>query len=99
MTKGVKWMGLQELSKYSSKHYDFHFATGSIVEKDIIKIANIQEICFKEICDFLNVAPSFRIQYFFLETPELVGQIYGDNEPCNGFASLPDKIYAVYKKK
>jgi len=50
-----KVMGSQEQSKYSSKHYDFHFADGSIAEKDIIKIASIQEICFKEICDFLRV--------------------------------------------
>lgn len=25
----------------------------------------------------------------------MVGQAYGDNEPCNGFAALPDRIYAV----
>jgi len=27
-----------------------------------------------------------------LETPELVGKIYGDNDPCNGFANPPDEI-------
>ena len=28
----------------------------------------------------------------------MVGQAYGDNEPCNGFAALPDRIYAVYNE-
>lgn len=26
----------------------------------------------------------------------MVGEIYGDNEPCNGFANPPNEIYAVY---
>ena len=34
-----------------------------------------------------------------LDTPDLVGEIYGDNEPCNGFASPPDSIYAVYNEE
>ena len=63
----------------------FIFAIDSVAEKDILKISKNQENCYKEICDFLGVTPSFKIQYFLLETPELVGRIYGDNDPCNGF--------------
>lgn len=92
-------MNIEEQRGYSSKHYDFHFIAGSTAEKDILNIANIQEICFKEICDFLCVSPTFKIQYFLLETPEFVGKIYGDNEPCNGFANLPDIVYAVYNEE
>lgn len=99
MVKGVKWMSLLELSKYSGKHYDFYFAIDSVAEKDILKISKNQENCYKEICDFLGVTPSFKIQYFLLETPELVGRVYGDNDPCNGFASFPDKVYAVYNEE
>jgi hypothetical protein len=72
---------------------------GSLAEKDIDKIANIQEICFQDICDFLNVAPPYKIKYYLLETPELIGEIYGDNDPCNGYANPPDEIYAVYNEK
>jgi hypothetical protein len=31
-------MSLPKLIKYASKHYDFHYVTGSIAEKDIEKI-------------------------------------------------------------
>lgn len=92
-------MSLPKLNKYSSEHYDFHYVTGSMAERDIEKIAIIQENCFKEICIFLNVYPNFKIQYFLLETPELVGEIYGDYDPCNGFANPPNEIYAVYNEK
>ena len=47
----------------------------------------------------LNTRPVFKIEYFLCETPEDVGRIYGDNEPCNGFAAPPNKIYAVYNEK
>lgn len=85
--------------KFSSKNYDFHFLRDSIAEKDIQEIAELQENCYKEICSYLNIQPNIRIQYYLLDTPELVGEMYGDNEPCNGFASPPDSIYAVYNEE
>ena len=87
------------MKKFSSQHYDFHFLNDSLAERDIEKIAEIQENCYLEICDFLNLKPNFRIQYYLLDTPELVGEVYGDNEPCNAFASPPNSIYAVYSQK
>ena len=92
-------MSLPKLNKYASEHYDFHYVSGSNAERDIEKIAKIQENCFEDICNFLNVSPTFKIQYFLLETPELVGEIYGDYDPCNGFANPPNEIYAVYNEK
>ena len=87
------------MEKTSSKHYDFYYFKGSVAERDINEIVNLQEKCFKEICNLLGIQPKIRIQYYLLDTPELVGEIYGDNEPCNGFANPPDKIYAVYNDK
>ena len=84
--------------KVSSKNYDFYFNIGSLAEKDIDNIIKIQEKCYTDICNVLNIKPKLRIKYYLLETPELVGKAYGDNEPCNGFASPPDTIYAVYNK-
>ena len=92
-------MILPKLIKYSSEHYNFHFVKDSLAEIDINKIACIQEKCYKEISSFLNVFPTFKIDYFLLDTPELVGEIYGDNDPCNGFANPPNEIYAVYNEK
>ena len=98
MERGTR-MSLPKLIKYASEHYVFHYVAGSIAEKDIEKIVMIQENCFKDICKFLNIYPTFKIQYFLLETPELVGELYGDHDPCNGFANPPNEIYAVYNNK
>jgi hypothetical protein len=37
-----------------------------------------------------------KIEYFLCSSRELVGELYGDNEPCNGFAREPNQIFAVY---
>lgn len=84
---------------FESKHYIFHYNTGTYAERDIQKIALGQEECFLYICEVLKTAPSFKIQYYLCDSPEEVGRVYGDDEPCNGFASLPDKIYAVYNEQ
>ena len=87
------------MQKTSSKHYDFYYLKGSIAERDVNKIVSLQEKCYEDICNVLNIRPKIRIKYYLLDTPELVGEIYGDNEPCNGFACPPNKIYAVYNDK
>ena len=81
---------------YDTLHYSFHFRSGSVAQRDIQKIAQGQEACYQYICRVLGIAPDLRIEYFLCDTPEEVGEIYGDDEPCNGFACAPDKIYAVY---
>lgn len=82
-----------------SKNYEFYYYKDSLAEKDINKIISLQENCYKEICSILRISPKLKIKYYLTNTPEEVGEIYGDNEPCNGFSSPPDKIYAVYNDK
>ena len=85
--------------QYQSEHYIFNYGEGTKAEQDIAEIAACQEACFRYICGVLGVTPDFKIEYFLCDSPEEVGRIYGDNDPCNGFASLPDKIYAVYNEQ
>ena len=92
-------MEKRHLDKFSSENYDFHYFKDSIAERDINEIATIQEQCFQEISDLLNISPKIRIQYYLVDSPKLVGEIYGDNEPCNGFAKAPNEIYAVYSEE
>lgn len=85
--------------QYESDHYIFNYNQGSQAERDIQSIAAEQEACFHYICKVLGVQPDFKIEYFLCDTPEEVGHIYGDDDPCNGFAAPPDKIYAVYNEQ
>lgn len=86
------------MKQYETTHYTFHFNPGSKAEADITQIAAYQEACFDYICHVLNVTPSFKLRYILCDTPEEVGHIYGDDDPCNGFAAPPDTIYAVYNE-
>ena len=81
---------------FESEHYRFHYGAGTAAERDIAEIAALQESCFRHICAVLGTTPDFRIEYFLCDSPEEVGHIYGDDDPCSGFADPPDKIYAVY---
>ena len=83
---------------YESQHYVFHYQPGSVAEHDLQVIWDCQESCYKKITETLQVEFPGKIHYWLCDTPEEVGRIYGDNEPCNGFASRPDQIYAVYNK-
>ena len=73
----VIYRKVKHMQKTSSKHYDFYYLKGSVAERDINEIVNLQEKCFKEICNLLGIQPKIRIQYYLLDTPELVGEIYG----------------------
>lgn len=84
---------------FASAHYDLHFFPDSLAEKEIEAIAAEQERCFAAITKTLGLTPDYRLQYYLLSTPEEVGRVYGDNEPCNGFASPPDTVFAVYNEK
>jgi len=82
-----------------SENYEFYYYKNSLAERDIEKIISNQEDCYRKICSTLGIYPNFKIKYYLMNTPEEVGELYGDNEPCNGFASPPDKVYAVYNEK
>lgn len=84
---------------HETEHYRFHYNEGTKAEEDIRSIAAGQEACFRYICKVLKTAPAFKIQYYLCDSPEEVGRIYGDDEPCNGFAVRPDTIYAVYNEQ
>ena len=86
------------MKQFESSHYIFHFGEETKAERDIESIATCQERCFQYICSALGVAPEFKIEYYLCDSPEEVGQIYGDNDPCNGFASPPNTVYAVYNE-
>lgn len=79
-----------------SDNYIFNYHVGSVAEKEIDKIVNLQETCFDFICSCLDVTMGIKIKYYLCNSPEEVGGLYGDNEPCNGFARKPNEIYAVY---
>ncbi len=85
--------------QYESEHYIFHYGADTKAEQDIAEIVACQESCFRYICGVLNVTPAYKIEYFLCDSPEEVGRIYGDDDPCNGFAAPPDKIYAVYNEQ
>lgn len=87
------------MKQFKSEHYIFNYRAGTKAEQDIAEIAACQEACFRYICSVLDVMPDFKIEYFLCDSPEEVGQIYGDNDPCNGFAAPPNKIYAVYNQQ
>ena len=87
------------MKQYESEHYIFNYGEDTKAERDIAEIAAYQEACLRYICGVLGVKPDFKIEYFLCDSPEEVGRIYGDNDPCNGFAAPPDKIYAVYNEQ
>ena len=87
------------MKQFESEHYIFNYSVNTKAEQDIAEIAAYQEACFRYICNVLGVTPEFKIEYFLCDSPEEVGRIYGDNDPCNGFAARPNKIYAVYNEQ
>ncbi len=87
------------MKQFESEHYIFHYGSDTKAEQDIVRIAAYQESCFRYICSVLSVTPAFKIEYYLCDLPEEVGRVYGDNDPCNGFAAPPNKIYAVYNEQ
>lgn len=87
------------MKQFESEHYIFHYGADTKAEQDIAEISACQEACFRYICGVLGAKPEFKIAYFLCDSPEEVGRIYGDDEPCNGFTVMPNTIYAVYNEK
>lgn len=84
--------------QFETEHYIFHYHENSEAEKDILKISETQEAVFAQMTTELGVSFPTKILYYLCRSPEEVGQIYGDNEPCNGFTRYPNTIYAVYNE-
>lgn len=89
-------------STIDSEHYIFNFHKGSLAEKHIQNIISCQENCYDVICRVLNITLDKKINYYLCDTREEVGELCGDNEPCNGFCRYPGKekdgIYALYNE-
>jgi len=81
-----------------SNNYRFHYHKNSEVYQIIDEIIHNQEICFKHICKVLNINFDTKINYYLCNSPEEVGNLYGDNEPCNAFARKPNEIFAMVNK-
>lgn len=81
-----------------SNHYIFHYQKNSFASQMIEEVIETQENCFNYICKALNIDFDIKINYYFYNTPEEVGNAYGDNEPCNAFARKPNEIFAVINK-
>ncbi len=84
---------------HETAHYIFRFHENSIAEKEIRHITDTQEACFTRITRQLGIPFPMKIEYFLCDTPDEVGEHYGDGEPCNGFARMPHQVYAVYNEK
>lgn len=84
------------MKKTETLHYIFHYGESTPAERDIAQIAAGQEACYRYICRVLKIKPDFKIEYYLCDSPEEAGRLYGDDEPCNGFTALPNRIYAVY---
>ncbi len=93
----------------TTEHYVFHCLNNSTAEKEIDKIASLQEGCYTFISGCLHTVARGKIHYHLFDTPQEVGQQYAmthdesDIEPCNGFALLDtiskdrlNHIFAVY---
>lgn len=83
---------------YITEHYVFHYQAGTLAEKEIKAIAQVQERAFSKICGVLEVCYPYRIHYFFTDSPSEIGSIFwGEGASCNGCAVCGDnKVYAVY---
>lgn len=95
--QGGEW--IMEWITKESDNYIFNYHFGSVAEKEIEKIVDLQEICYNFVCSCLDVNMKTKIKYYLCNSPIEVGEVYGDNEPCNGFARKPNEIYAVYNEK
>jgi len=87
------------MKQYESEHYIFNYGENTKAAQDIVEIAKLQEDCFRYICSVLRVKPDFKIEYFLCDSPEEVGRIYGDNEPCNALllGRIPFTLYIMRK--
>lgn len=83
---------------YITEHYVFHYAPGSLAEKEIRQIAETQEAAFSRICTALQLNYPERINYYFTDSPLDIGRVFWEEgTSCNGMALCGEnKIYAVY---
>lgn len=55
------------MKEFETENYIFHFEENSLAARDIKKIAEYQEKCYKYLCSVLKVNPNFKIQFFYVK--------------------------------
>jgi UDP-N-acetylmuramate-alanine ligase len=82
----------------ATTHYVFNYLENTDGEKDIVDIAEFQENCYECICDFLQVEMDERIEYFLCSSPEMAGELYGDDVDKSFMNVYGFSLEAVEKK-
>lgn len=91
-TKSEKW------STFVTPHYIFHFFKSSVAEREIVEIAQIQEVAHAHILKKLELNDSTPIKYFLYPTEEDKETMMGDGG--NAQAIWHDfSIHAIYNEK
>lgn len=85
---------------YKTEHYIFHCVNNKTAEKDIEIIAKMQEESYAIITTELKVKYESIINYYLVNTPEVVAELTRYPFPVNGLACFSDRsVYAVYSDK
>ena len=85
-----------------TEHYTFHYKSGSVAEKELQQVIELQENCYKEITDKLKFIPEKKLIYWLCDTRVEVMQISGFEYETNGVTFLDREnptIYAVYNEE
>ena len=56
------------MQTFETEHYILHYGANTAAERDIEKIAALQEGCFSHICAVLGLTPDFKIEYFLCDS-------------------------------
>jgi len=82
-------------------HYIFHFQSNGLADIEQNNIISLQESCFKEITEKMQVFPANKIIYWLCNTRKEVGKACGLGFESNGItfcAPNAPQIYAVYNE-
>ncbi|MBQ7944036.1 MAG: hypothetical protein IJ326_08255 [Lachnospiraceae bacterium] len=85
-----------------TEHYVFHYKQGSLAEKEIQEVIELQESCFKEITDRLEFVPQKKIIYWLCDNRKELMHASGFEYETNGVTFLDrvnPTIYAVYNEE
>ena len=94
---------------FESLHYIFHFQKGSLVERDIVDIAEGQEHCYITFLKRFSLESKLQIKYYFFESPLECGKQYrllhadeyredDPDEEVDGYTLYPNSIFATYNE-
>lgn len=85
-----------------TEHYVFHYKSGSLAEKEIQEVSELQERCFQEITGELGFAPENKVVYWLCDSKKELMHMSGFEYETNGVTLLDQDnptIYAVYNEE